>query len=291
MIKIDDQRRWWFATHPEFSSSRKYSSRDHDDDDNDDSTMPTPKDIDAYADEHLTYAHGTEAILLKELKYWFGTEMASKTPEEQEAILRQKEDHEEEDSQQEIEFDRDDETEPEDSYKELELERDIDTAKIDRTGSDYRKGWFEGYLSIRKGKAPPDLTLDDKSSYAEGVREGAATALDEQEEFAQKWIDPVWMSLGNRHSRALNRNLRETEGERPSDFHDGHHIVPWRHWRATPARDILQKFGIDIDGAANGVWLRRDYHWTLNNSNRYFDTVNHALRRANTKQDALQILK
>jgi hypothetical protein len=54
---------------------------------------------------------------------------------------------------------------------------------------------------------------------------------------------------------------------------------------------ILQKFGIDIDGAANGAWLRRDYHWTLNNSKRYFDTLNHSLRRANTKHEALQILK
>jgi hypothetical protein len=29
MIETDEQRRWWFATHPEFSSSRKGATGSH----------------------------------------------------------------------------------------------------------------------------------------------------------------------------------------------------------------------------------------------------------------------
>jgi hypothetical protein len=58
-----------------------------------------------------------------------------------------------------------------------------------------------------------------------------------------------------------------------------------------PSRDVLEKYGVETDSAVNGVWLRSDYLWTLNNSKRYFDTINHALRRANSREDALQILK
>jgi hypothetical protein len=40
-----------------------------------------------YVNEQLEYARGFEAEVLKEIKFWFGTEFASKTPTEQHALL------------------------------------------------------------------------------------------------------------------------------------------------------------------------------------------------------------
>jgi|GEM_PF-1621325 len=72
MIETEDQRRWWFATHPEYSSSRK-GARKHSEEEEHDSEID-PKAVDAYVDEMLKYEDGIEAELLKILKRHFGTE-------------------------------------------------------------------------------------------------------------------------------------------------------------------------------------------------------------------------
>jgi hypothetical protein len=148
-----------------------------------------------------------------------------------------------------------------------------------------------GYQAIYKGKTPPDLDPEDKSPYAQGVRNGAASALDEREARYQQWLDPLSMLLGTHPSRKLNKELTKRDGPRPSKDYDGHHIVPWRHWRSQPARDVLEKFGIDINTAENGVWLRREFHQPLANSKRYMNRVNELLGRARNRQEALDTLK
>ena len=55
-----------------------------------------------------------------------------------------------------------------------------------------------------------------------------------------------------KHYRTLRRNL----GKRPPNT-AGHHIVSWYDEGAKAARQILKKFGIDIDSIENGIYLPR----------------------------------
>jgi hypothetical protein len=72
MIETDEQRRWWFATHPEFSWSHggeKPGRKLEKDDDKID-----PAEVDAYVDKALQHLDGPVADLLRSVKRWFGTE-------------------------------------------------------------------------------------------------------------------------------------------------------------------------------------------------------------------------
>lgn len=64
-------------------------------------------------------------------------------------------------------------------------------------------------------------------------------------------------TLSPTHSEALRGALEEAK-EWPSDTgYEAHHIVAWNARGAAPARAILEKAGIGIDSADNGVWLPR----------------------------------
>ncbi len=65
MIETEDQRRWWFATHPEFSSSHRGTRSGN---------KVDPKEVDKYVDRALKYENGPVADLLKSVKKHFGTE-------------------------------------------------------------------------------------------------------------------------------------------------------------------------------------------------------------------------
>jgi hypothetical protein len=100
LLETEQQRRWWFATHPEFSwGGTGRRSKRHDDDDGD-SERIDPKAVDAYVDEQLGYATDPVIIqLLKSTKFWFGTEFASKSPAEKRALLRDEDDEDEEEEE------------------------------------------------------------------------------------------------------------------------------------------------------------------------------------------------
>lgn len=80
MIKTDEQRRWWFATHPEYSSSQKggKGSRDRGNDDAE-SSQVSQKGVDAYVDKALKYVTGPVADLLQSVKRNFGTGVDSRS--------------------------------------------------------------------------------------------------------------------------------------------------------------------------------------------------------------------
>lgn len=76
-----------------------------------------------------------------------------------------------------------------------------------------------------------------------------------------------------------------------------HHIVAGSSPKATEARAILQKYGVDINDAANGVFLPTQkgvsnsaYHPSLH-TNAYYDKVNKLLSEATCKEDVLDILE
>jgi hypothetical protein len=88
LITTEDQRRWWFATHPEFrsrsSGHRTKESRVQ----NEDSEKVPPERVDAMVDEALEYEKDRSVVeLLKLMKFWFGTEFERKSPGEKHALL------------------------------------------------------------------------------------------------------------------------------------------------------------------------------------------------------------
>lgn len=88
MISTENQRRWWFATHPEFSWSRPGQGRFTQDEGDEETESVTPDAIDDYVDEALKYERDQNVIeILKSLKFWFGTEFDSKSPAEQYDLL------------------------------------------------------------------------------------------------------------------------------------------------------------------------------------------------------------
>jgi hypothetical protein len=77
-----------------------------------------------------------------------------------------------------------------------------------------------------------------------------------------------------------------------------HHIVSGGDMRADKARDILDRFGIKINEAENGVFLPTvqgpgvvgTYHPSLN-TKAYNEKVHELLRKATSKENAIEILK
>ncbi|MBI3837461.1 MAG: AHH domain-containing protein [Planctomycetia bacterium] len=100
-------------------------------------------------------------------------------------------------------------------------------------------------------------------------------------------------------TRKLARNMVKAGIERPAGT-AAHHIVPAtleKFIGAKKAREILSKFGISVENAANGVYLpskfddavKAAYHGSIH-SRRYSDEVYKRLQKARTKEDALLIL-
>lgn len=248
MIETEQQRRWWFATHPEYSRHSKGGRHSgHDEEKHNQEKVP-PEQVDAYVDDRLKHATGLTADFLKAIKRWFGTEGEDKPPQE-------------------------------------------GLTSRQRDEIDYQDGWNDGYKAIRSKQAPPDVGPEDDSAYARGLRQGAFDALDELEEWAQKW-DPLTILGAYNHSRTLGKNLKRDGIPKPTgpDDYDAHHLVPWNHWRVEIVRDKLLAYGIDIDSIENGMWLERSYHQTLANNYKYLDKVKDMLMATDSKSEALEAL-
>jgi len=74
MIETEEQRRWWFATHPEYSWSRTGQRGRKPREERDGPDKVSPDEVDAYVDEARKYATGTVHDFLGIIKKWFGTE-------------------------------------------------------------------------------------------------------------------------------------------------------------------------------------------------------------------------
>jgi len=73
MIETEEQRRWWFATHPEYSSSHRGTKGRSKKEENEDKA--DPREVDKYVDNALKYeTDGTVKALLESVKRNFGTE-------------------------------------------------------------------------------------------------------------------------------------------------------------------------------------------------------------------------
>jgi RHS repeat-associated protein len=91
------------------------------------------------------------------------------------------------------------------------------------------------------------------------------------------------------NSRKLG-NALEAAGNVRGANQAAHHIVAGGSRFAKEARGMLAKLGIDINDAANGVFLDKSKHVGLH-TQKYYDMVTEALSGAKTKEDAVNILK
>jgi hypothetical protein len=89
-------------------------------------------------------------------------------------------------------------------------------------------------------------------------------------------------------SRALGRAL-EGAGHVRAAGSAAHHIVAGGAGKAAEARGVLERFGIGINEASNGVFLPSGVHAPIH-TNAYYEAVNNALRQATTRQEAVQAL-
>jgi len=99
-------------------------------------------------------------------------------------------------------------------------------------------------------------------------------------------------------SKILRRNLENAGVDRPTYANAAHHIVAGgsKNEAAVNSRNILQQYGIDINDAANGVFLPTDrnvigaiYHPSMH-TKAYYKKVNDMLGYATSRQDVLDIL-
>ncbi len=74
MIETEQQRRWWFATHPEYSRPENEERTGTHEKQGRESPKVSPKAVDEYVDTMLAYQDGPVADLLRSIKKNFGTE-------------------------------------------------------------------------------------------------------------------------------------------------------------------------------------------------------------------------
>jgi len=149
--------------------------------------------------------------------------------------------------------------------------------------------------------------LDDvktAENAAENVLEAGAKNFDEAAEAAAeatKRVDDVVEggadALSKPSSKVLRQNMMDAGIEVPDYPNAAHHIVAGSSPKAAEARAILQKYGIDINDAANGVFLpmakevaEGAYHPSLH-TNKYYDEINSLLSDVTSKQEALDVLE
>jgi len=127
-----------------------------------------------------------------------------------------------------------------------------------------------------------------------------AKRLIEQNRFWEEFKkDLEEVRAGRPSSRALARYLEISGVKRPPGY-AAHHIVAGDAAAAVEARSVLNRFGIGINDAVNGVFLPanratqviagKTFHSTLH-TDAYFEAVNEALREATTKQEVIEILR
>jgi len=96
-------------------------------------------------------------------------------------------------------------------------------------------------------------------------------------------------AIASKRARALGTALEAAGHVRPAGS-AAHHIVAGGHEAAAAGRAALERFGIGINEAVNGVFLPQATHAPLH-TNAYYGAVNNALAQATTRQEALQVLQ
>jgi RHS repeat-associated protein len=149
----------------------------------------------------------------------------------------------------------------------LDLSGALDSTGVDRNSEQYKLGRNVGNI-------------------IQGVR--AATGVGVVE-FVSGKFGKIGLQVTRSAASKLLRKSLEAAGEAANFGDEAHHIVQWGRKSATEAMLILERFGIDINHAANGIFLDAATHARIKYK-AYTEAVNEALRSAKTREDALRIL-
>ncbi len=303
MLQTDQQRRWWFANHPEYSHGSSGGGRGRRSGRSKaDSDKVTPEDVDAYVDDAIKYVPENIRTLLEIFKKTCGTEGASAEGKFAGSTAA---------------ADPDPDTVSDatgvggNSPRRLSEMEEIALGRPSYQGTlDYQKGLEDGMrwaLDRNRGTGPP-LVLNPEylDGFSDGVThiwKGAKTATDLWDNLSGEASD-AWDTIRNfpfgyglsNESRDLRREMEKAGKEIPPG-HDAHHVVPSRDNRfpeAMEARGILEKFGIRLKDPANGVALPRirgiseaAYHPEVHTRENYRRVLD-ALGKAKTREQALE---
>lgn len=309
MIETDEQRRWWFATHPEYSWSLQGRESHREQKENAEDHKVRPEDVDAYVDNALKYVHGPVADLLRSVKKWFGTEGDS--PERREELGLRWE------AEGGDRLTRNDGTPPVRGLPSSDKEAESDDtdhgrhpAHEDFTGPfTYDQGLKDGMrwaLDPKRGLGPPRVLNPE---YLDGFTDGVTEVWKHAQATTETWnrlseaAADTWDTLASWlpfvGGGTLGKNLEKALGQPKPLDHAEHHIVPKydrRFPEAIEARDILEGFDIPFDHAANGAFLPNKlgvgsgaYHPGLH-TRRYYRNLVKSLRKATSREDAIRIL-
>jgi len=95
----------------------------------------------------------------------------------------------------------------------------------------------------------------------------------------------------------LRQNMVNAGIKEPNFKNAAHHIVAWGDKRAAEARKVLEKFNIDINDAANGIFLPIQkgvddaiQHAKIH-TNKYYQEIEKMLNQATTKEEVIETLE
>ena len=98
-------------------------------------------------------------------------------------------------------------------------------------------------------------------------------------------------------SVTLRQNMIDEGMEVPDYANAAHHIIAGNDVRAAGLRNMLEKYGIDINSAENGVFLPTEkevseasYHRSLH-TNAYYENVEKAFQGVSSKEEAIEVLQ
>jgi hypothetical protein len=171
---------------------------------------------------------------------------------------------------------------------------------------------FSSFLNALNPISPANAAEDEGGGLPPGLLQAviqglidAATAkrLIEQNRILKEAQDArrelFEVAQGRASSRALGVSLEASGVLRPAGY-AAHHIAAGADPRAAIARGVLQQFGIGINDAVNGVFLPANratqviagetIHSKLH-TEAYYEAVDKALQKANTREEAIGILR
>jgi hypothetical protein len=91
-------------------------------------------------------------------------------------------------------------------------------------------------------------------------------------------------------SKKLRGNMKKAGIKEPKFSNAAHHIVAEKAKKAEKTRKILNKFGIDINDPANGVFLPTNQHRRIHTTE-YYKKVQLKLMNIRTKESIIRELK
>lgn len=156
-----------------------------------------------------------------------------------------------------------------------------------------KKGDLKG-VAINSIGFIPGIGVFKYSDEVGELVQGAGKVVKNSDEVADA-VSDVAKNVSKTSSKKLRENLIKAGRKVPDYPNAAHNIVAGNSPKASKARQILEKYGMEINDAVNGVFLPTTkrasgaYHPSIH-TNAYYDEVTNLLSEATCKQDVIDIL-